>query len=91
MLPELAGFQQCAAHVIRRCRAVTKARPGSLQSWAAAFGITHNRHRDWHNGNHPGWALGCWLRGYADQVWLLTREPEDILFWAGLTRPQRER
>ena len=21
---------------------------------AIAFGITHNRHRDWHDGNHPG-------------------------------------
>lgn len=115
LLPKLAGIQQCAAHVIRRCRAVTKLGPGSLQSWAGdviailreahqataearargepaadaellaklrqrydeavAFGITHNRHRDWHNGNHPGYALGCWLRDYADQVWLFTREP----------------
>jgi Transposase IS66 family len=115
LLPKLAGIQQCAAHVIRRCRAVTKLGPGSLQSWAgdvieilreahqataearargepradaellaklrqrydeaAAFGITHNRHRDWHDGNHPGYALGCWLRDYADQVWLFTREP----------------
>jgi hypothetical protein len=30
----LAGIQQCAAHVIRRCRAVTKLGPGGLQSWA---------------------------------------------------------
>ena len=30
----------------------------------AAFGITHNRLRDWHDGNHPGYALGCWLREY---------------------------
>ncbi len=114
MLPKLAGIQQCAQHVIRRCRAVTKLGPGSLQSWAAdiieilreahrlteesrararpadaellaklrqrydeaaAFGITHNRHRDWHDGNHPGYVLGCWLRDYADQVWLFTREP----------------
>jgi hypothetical protein len=115
MLPKLAGIQQCAAHVVRRCRAVTKLGPGSLQSWAgdvieilreaheateearargepaadaellaklrqrydeaAAFGITHNRHRDWHDGNHPGYALGCWLRDYAGQVWLFTREP----------------
>jgi hypothetical protein len=114
MLPKLAGIQQCAAHVIRRCRAVTKLGPGSLQSWAAdvieilreahrlveevgardgpadaeliaklrqrydeavAFGITHNRHRDWHDGNHPGYVLGCWLQKYAEQVWLFTREP----------------
>jgi hypothetical protein len=39
---------------------------------AAAFGITHNRHRDWHDGNHPGYALGCWLRDYKEQVWLFT-------------------
>jgi transposase IS66 family protein len=114
MLPQLAGIQQCAAHVIRRCRAVTKLGPGSLQSWAAdvieilreahglveearardgpadaellaklrqrydeavAFGIIHNRLRDWDDGNHPGYVLGCWLRDYAGQVWLFTREP----------------
>ena len=39
---------------------------------AAQFGITHNRHRDWHDGNHPGYVLGCWLHQYADQVWLFT-------------------
>ena len=39
---------------------------------AVAFGITHNRHRDWHDGNHPGYALGCWLRDYKEQVWLFT-------------------
>jgi hypothetical protein len=114
MLPRLAGIQQCAAHVIRRCRAVAKLGPGSLQSWAAdvieilrqahrltkearargepadaellaklrerydeaiAFGTIHNRLRDWHDGNHPGYVLGCWLRDYAGQVWLFTREP----------------
>jgi transposase len=112
LLPKLAGVQQCCQHVIRRCRAVTKLGPGSLQSWAAdvidvlreahqavedalargdpaldtellaklrerydeavAFGIIHNRHRDWHDGNHPGYALGCWLRDYKEQVWLFT-------------------
>jgi hypothetical protein len=41
---------------------------------AAAFGITHNRLRDWHEGNHPGYALGCWLRGYKEQVFLFTRD-----------------
>jgi hypothetical protein len=114
LLPQLAGIQQCAQHVIRRCRAVTKLGPGRLQSWATdvidllreahrlveqaqardgpvdvealatlrerydkavAFGITHNRLRDWNEGNHPGYVLGCWLRDYACQVWLFTREP----------------
>jgi transposase IS66 family protein len=42
---------------------------------AVAFGITHNRHRDWHDGNRPGYVLGCWLQQYADQVWLFTHEP----------------
>jgi Transposase IS66 family len=114
LLPQLAGVQQCCQHVIRRCRAVAKLGPGSLQSWAAdvievlrearqavddalargdpaldgqllaklrerydqavAFGITHNRHRDWHQGNHPGYALGCWLRDYKEQVWLFTTQ-----------------
>ena len=115
LLPQLAGIQQCCQHVIRRCRAVAKLGPGSLQSWAAdvitvlreahqavedarargqpaldadllkglreryvdavASGITHNRLRDWDgDGNHPGYALGCWLRDHAGQVWLFTTE-----------------
>ena len=41
---------------------------------AAAFGITHNRLRAWHDGNHPGYALGCWLREYKEQVFLFTRD-----------------
>ncbi|MGH3124083.1 MAG: IS66 family transposase [Streptosporangiaceae bacterium] len=41
---------------------------------AAAFGITHNRLRDWHDGNHPGYALGCWLQSYKEQVFLFTRD-----------------
>ena len=41
---------------------------------AAAFGIIHNRLRDWDTGNHPGYALGCWLRAYKDQVFLFTRD-----------------
>ena len=41
---------------------------------AAAVGITHNRLRDWHEGNHPGYALGCWLREYKEQVFLFTRD-----------------
>jgi transposase len=41
---------------------------------ATSFGITHNRLRDWHEGNHPGYALGCWLRGYKEQVFLFTRD-----------------
>jgi transposase len=34
LLGRLAGIQQCAQHIIRRCRAVTKLGPGGLQSWA---------------------------------------------------------
>ncbi len=40
---------------------------------AVKTGITHNRLRDWHDGNHPGYALGCWLREYKEQVFLFTR------------------
>jgi len=25
--------------------------------------------------HHPGYVLGCWLRDYAGQAWLFTREP----------------
>ena len=43
---------------------------------AVAFGIIHNRLRDWDgDGNHPGYVLGCWLREHKEQVWLFTREP----------------
>jgi Transposase IS66 family len=41
---------------------------------AAAFGIIHNRLRGWQDGNHPGYALGCWLREYKEQVFLFTRD-----------------
>jgi hypothetical protein len=114
LLAALAGIQQCCQHVIRRCRAVAKLGPGSLQSWAEdviavlrdahraveearargatalgpdiladlrqrydqaiSTGIIHNRLRDWDSGNHPGYALGTWLRGYKEQVFLFTRD-----------------
>jgi hypothetical protein len=35
-------------------------------------GIIHNRHRDWHDGNHPGYTLATWLETYAEQVWHFT-------------------
>jgi len=41
---------------------------------AAAFVIAHNRVRNWHDGNHPGHVLGCWLREYKEQVFLFTRD-----------------
>ena len=113
LLSRLAGIQQCAAHVIRRCRAVTKLGPGGVQNWAGdvitilrdahqaveaarargdtaldqqilddlrerydnavTAGIIHSR-RDWDGGgNHPGYALGTWLREYKEQVFLFTR------------------
>ena len=40
---------------------------------AVASGIIHNRLRDWDTGNHPGYALGTWLRDYREQVFLFTR------------------
>jgi len=113
LLSRVAGIQQCAQHVIRRCRAVTKLGPGGLQNWAADVitilreahqaveaarargdtaldkqilddlrerydtairsGMIHNRLRDWDTGNHPGYALGTWLRDYKEQVFLFTR------------------
>jgi len=42
---------------------------------AVRLGIALNRWRDWDGGgNHPGYALGCWLRDHADQVWLFTEQ-----------------
>ena len=40
---------------------------------AVDSGIVHNRHRDWHDGNHPGYTLATWLKAYAGQVWHFTR------------------
>ena len=37
-------------------------------------GSIHNRLRDWDTGNHPGYALACWLRDYKEQVFLFTRD-----------------
>jgi transposase len=41
---------------------------------AVARAIIHNRLRDWHDGNHPGYSLGTWLRDYKEQVLLFTRD-----------------
>jgi hypothetical protein len=42
---------------------------------AAEFGRVHNRLRDWDGGgNHPGYALACWLQQYKEQVFLFTRD-----------------
>jgi transposase len=110
----LAGIQQCCQHILRRCRAVAKLGPGTLQShWtgevtdalteahtavqdakadnrtaldpdllaelrerydkAVDSGTVHNRHRDWHDGNHPGYTLATWLATHAEQVWHFTK------------------
>ena len=46
LLSRLAGIQQCAAHVIRRCRAVTKLGPGGVQDWAGdVITILREAHR----------------------------------------------
>ena len=41
---------------------------------AVKSGMIHNRCRDWDTGNHPGYALACWLRDYKEQVFLFTRD-----------------
>jgi transposase len=41
---------------------------------AVKSGMIHNRLRDWDGGgNHPAYALACWLRDYREQVFLFTR------------------
>ena len=39
---------------------------------AVRWGVLTNRHRDWHEGNHPGYKLATRLQAKADQVWLFT-------------------
>ena len=55
---------------------------------AVASGIIHNRLRDWHEGNHPGYALGTWLRDYREQVFLFTRD--FAVSWTIIVRARRE-
>jgi transposase len=86
LLSRLAGIQQCCQHDARRAAEAARARgaaaldPLALASLeqrydqAVSFGIIHNRHRDWDSGNHPGYALGTWLRGHKAQVFLFTRD-----------------
>jgi hypothetical protein len=40
---------------------------------AVNWGITTNRHRDWHKGNHPGYTLAQRLTDKAEQVWLFAK------------------
>lgn len=40
---------------------------------AVAWGEATNRHRDWHEGNHPGYVLARRLAAKAEQVWTFTR------------------
>ena len=53
---------------------------------ATEVGRIHNRLRDWHDGNHPGYALACWLQDHKEQVLLFTRD-----FRAGWTTNVVER
>jgi hypothetical protein len=54
---------------------------------AVKSGTIHNRLRDWDGGgNHPGYALACWLRDYKEQVLLFTRH-----FAVGFTNNVSER
>ena len=109
---QLAGVQQCAAHLIRHCKGVLELHP-QWQAWAGqvrdilreaaatvqaasndgktqldpallaglraryddqvAWGITTNRLRDWHKGNHPGYNLAKRLQDKAAQVWLFAQ------------------
>jgi transposase len=40
---------------------------------AVGWGITTNRHRDWHQGKHPGYTLAQRLTDKAEQVWLFAQ------------------
>jgi hypothetical protein len=135
LLSRIAGIQQCAQHVIRRCRAVQKLGPGGVQNWAGDIiailgqahravedarargstelgqqvlddlcerydqamksGLIHNRLRDWEGGgNHPGYALACWLREAPPgrlRVLAQPRHPRPLVPPAQLPRHRRPR
>ena len=61
---QLAGIQQCCQHIIRRCRAVAKLGPGSLQSWAGdVIAILREAHQAVEAARARGQpALGAGLR-----------------------------
>jgi transposase len=40
---------------------------------AVAWGEITNRHRDWHEGNHPGYVLARRLKDKAERIWTFTR------------------
>jgi transposase len=84
LLSRLAGpatSSRSCAKLIRPSRPPASA---AIPAWTAGLrerydtavtsGIIHNRLRDWHEGNHPGYALGSWLRNYKEQVFLFTRD-----------------
>jgi hypothetical protein len=59
-------------HISRGSRVVCGAHAWAYDT-AVSSGIIHNWLRDWDGGgNHPGYALGTWLRDYKEQVFLLT-------------------
>jgi transposase len=60
-----AGAGQVAPELLENLRA--------RYDKAVAWGITTNRHRDWHKGNHPGYTLAQRLTDKADQVWLFAK------------------
>jgi transposase len=53
---------------------VPGSRPPERYDKALTHGIIHSRLRDWHEGSHPGYSHGCWLRGCKDQVLLFTTD-----------------
>jgi hypothetical protein len=48
-------------------------RPARTLRQGRRLGITTNRHRNWHTGNHPGYTLAQRLKNKAEQVWLFAR------------------
>jgi hypothetical protein len=54
---------------------MTSSIPGCSRACAPATttlspGTPHNQHRDWHQGNHPGYNLARRLHDKASQAWL---------------------
>lgn len=72
LLAGLAGIQQRCQHVIRRCRAVAKLGPGSLQSWAEnIITVLRDAHRLVEQARtRGGTALARWcrIRSYLDSA-----------------------
>src|SRR5207245_2775041 len=75
-LRDAAGLVQRAAATDTPINAEALAYARYRYDQGVLVGISTNRSRPWHKGNHPGLVLARRLKAKADQVWLFTTNPK---------------